>query len=222
MTTFRWKHIAVLLLVVLVLIAAICWRGRQLQPKLVLPKVGDEVKIELLLEKPNVSKDYEVRWIMIRCVNIVGLRCVFDVYYLHDGGGSERAYSVMLDYGARTLSEGSMVWDTHGRLVPRGKSVRGIPVPFHNFLVREDSLPSKSTKQELEGQLTAVIWRRGHPMRSNWKLTLRLTSPHSKPPFDYFEYQYWASNDWLWTKLFRPDNVSLTAKRERSANSRGR
>jgi len=183
-----------------------------------MPAVGDSAEIKVVAALPMyegkatplLSGRYvDNHRLLVRCVKASGKRRVLEVYRLQKRKCWKFLYSVQIDYAATDLTKKVVIRDIDGRVVPRGRSVEGVPMIFSNFQLYPGETPPRKRRlvYELGSGWKAYIWEIGDPNRPH-RRRLALFNYGYTPPLSYHEYQDWdPPNHWLWRKLLRTDGT---------------
>ena len=169
------------------------------------PKVGDEAIVNIATISPKIKNNseyydcyskgkdpYIYLNIAAKCIKSQNNKRTLAVYYFGKGKQKSLAYTVCIDYAAKSVLKRTTVYDLNGHIIPRNKRVKGWPVPFQYLLVF-DGMFSKERYWKDESPIlgNAVITNRGHMIR----FMMRSGNPRK---LCYQEDQYWKPGDWLW------------------------
>ncbi|HOK54159.1 MAG TPA: hypothetical protein PKV43_06810 [Armatimonadota bacterium] len=194
-----------------------------------LPEVGAAYVYKMLVVIDDKVRTPRLR---VRCTKAVGEHRTLEVSYLmKDGqladapwdtespsamihskyGQWKPVYLVHIRYDTDDLSKRVVVQDMTGKVIPRGQTVHGLPIPFHSFLFFPGS---RLTPPKVQ-----------YPLSDGWEVTNRSNSSFvrtgmsilisftlykdfpDKKPIGYLEYDEWYPDEWLWRKVLRESDT---------------
>lgn len=225
---------AAVLLVLAMLAAAVLLviARRQSHGQPTLPRVGATFVYRMMVDLDN---DILTPRLRVRCVKAVGRQRTLEVSYLtKDGqwinvpwkgwprsavsypakyGRWKPAYLVLIRYGINDVSKRTVVQDLAGKVIRRGQTVLGVPVPFHNLLFFPgDKLPEGRTPKPLSDGWTVKNMNKDDSFAptdvpSLIQFSLYKDHQHKAPIGYYLENQEWYVGEWLWRKVVRESDT---------------
>lgn len=187
------------------------------------PTPGEEVTV-LLRYGPSgrgtTALHREAR-LLVRCVTVRDHEAKLRVFYSTKGMLGKARYTVVVRYDADDAFATCSVTDSHGREIPRGGNVDGIPVPFTDLLGVYPYRSSVSRRLPAGGSVHLTRFSAGRA----WRLRLAyIDYPIGNPPRSFTENQYWPrSGSWMWGSASRyydepSGGLDYTAEREPAAH----
>ena len=172
--------------------------------KPVRPNVGDKANVTLsyqtlkLSEQDNINAvnttKYIKRALVIECISKKNDICRFTVSDQEQSGCA--LYYVEVNYGTNNVKRQTVVRDTSGNIIPRSQLVDHMPVPFHDFLVFNESYFGKKPwkRQVLSNGLVA------HKVKPKF-ITIykgQVDDCFANTAMIYQTSQEWKYDEWLW------------------------
>jgi len=171
------------------------------------PRVGDQavVTIHVPLNPIKGPHDFYDRLhsggvkvidksVIVRCTGVDGRKRILSVYYLDKRGKQSLAYTVSIDYSAKSVRNRSVVRDAQGRVVPVGAKVGGWPVPFHYWLTFDDMRSVGYSANGIYFQYESFA--DGQTDMVKWVGLRARIVVHSDRTVQ--QRQCWRRGDWLW------------------------
>jgi hypothetical protein len=180
-----------------------------------LPSVGDQTEIHISYVKPGnvrhavdpsyIKKDFANATLLVRCVKATRDHCIIEVRYRNDGEDNPPVYFVHLNYTSSNLVSNVTIIDTKGHVIPRGKSIRGVPSPFFAFA----SLPGDyELIRKKDGTWHSRMLHSGSDHDYKERRTVEIRDEISNGASHYDIFQHWKPGDWLWDYISKTDGTS--------------